>query len=179
MVRKHRLAEMGFDVEEANQIVMKCDSLEEAANKLAEQGAHCPSLWQQIENLFTEDSASYRPGKYKIVCVGSGTKVNKNSRPEGTAMGACDAQRHNLELGDIVDIVEVQVVDDVGLVRGKMQDGGWINISSTSGNQAWAVRLSIAVQLTELGFTECQAAEAEKRCSTVEAAVEYLTSLQE
>ena len=39
----------------------------------------------------------------------------------------------------------------------------------------WAERISMVVQLVELGFSERQAAEAERRCSTIEAAVEFLT----
>merc|ERR1712216_261122 len=130
----------GFDADEANKIVMECESLQEAANKLAEKGTPCPSMWEQIESWFADDpeSEAWRPGKYKIV--------------------AC-SEHHSMELGSIVDVIEIQEAKESGLVRGRLQHGPWINIASVnaSADQVWAVRISLEAQLLELGFTERQA----------------------
>merc|ERR1712113_788590 len=110
----------------------------------------------------------HMPGKYKIV---SG----------GAAAGSCARLGQVLDYiaeGTDVDIIEVQVVAEDGQVRGKMSDGRWISITSTSGGwtRTWAKQIPLATQLMELGFSEVQAVKASKLCSSMEAAVEYLHS---
>jgi len=107
------------------------------------------------------------PGKYKVL-------------GERLAVGAtCDRLGHRageeyIEPGQIVDILEVKEVEEDEHVRGKMADGKWISIASISGDTQWARRISLVSQLMELGFSQEQACAAAKRCSTVEASVEFL-----
>lgn len=175
----HALVQMGFKVTEAKQVVRECKSVDEAANKLLERAEPSPSRWNQMVTWFAgQEESADRPGKYKIVHV-DGARSSREMNPlEDTVrgVGAWGPHHESLEMGTVIDIVEIMVDDDKGLLRGKMQDERWVDISSTSGDLVWAVRIHLSEQLIELGFTQTQAAEAEKRCSTVEGAVAYLTN---
>lgn len=174
------LVEMGFKVGAAHCAVKEAASLEEAANILLEKESPTPGLWQNFVNWFAADpiTSLHRPGKYKIcrdgATIGSATVSQFEDTIHG--LGASTAQLDRIEVGQVVDIVEVQVNNEEELVRGRMADGRWVSIASTSGvnPKTWAMRVPLTQQLADLGYTESQACEAEKRCSTVEGAVKYL-----
>lgn len=156
----HALVEMGFKVGEAHTAAKQSQSLTEAANTLLEKTSPprtLSSIWQNCVNWFGDGSPSHRPGKYRIV------------RSQGSQDGASPTEGQN------VNITEIFVNAEIGLVRGKMADGRWISIASSTSGDVWAMPVPLVQQLLELGFTDRQAREAEKRCSTVEGAVEFLT----
>jgi len=171
------LVDMGFKVGAAHTAVRQSESVDEAANMLLEQENPTPSYWQAFTEWFTGDSTLFVPlGKYRILeRVAIGATACQGGATSGDSV-------EFMEKAQVVEIVEVQVVlvefmekDQEQHVRGKIADGRWISIASTSGLDTWARFIPIVPQLMELGFSESQAREAAKRCSTMEGAVAFLT----
>lgn len=71
-------------------------------------------------------------------------------------------------------MLEVRRVEEDQRIRGRIGDHRWISLAAIGGDAFWAQRISLVPQLMELGFSDKQAQEAAKRCSTVEGAVEYM-----
>jgi len=166
---------MGFQASHAYEAVRKSSTLEEAANILLEKQNPSPSVWQSIVNWFGlgGDSSNHRPGKYRIHDSGATVVPEEGSSFEDTVhgIGAQGAKATRLEIGTVVDVVEVRASGDE--VKGRLTNGNWMCICS--GDRIYARRVPLAAQLRELGYSEAQARDAEKRCSTIWSAVEYLS----
>jgi len=169
---------MGFQAGHAYEAVRKTSNLEEAANILLEKQSPSPSVWQSIVNWFGlgGDSSNFKPGKYRIHDSGATTVPAEGGSFEDTVhgIGAQGAQATRLEIGQTLDVVEIRKSGDE--VRGRLVNGNWMCISS--GDRIYARRVSLSVQLRELGYSEAQARDAEMRCSTIWAAVDFLSKKQ-
>mmetsp|Transcript_59658 Transcript_59658/g.109665 ORF Transcript_59658/g.109665 Transcript_59658/m.109665 type:complete len:455 (-) Transcript_59658:54-1418(-) len=164
------LTAMGFKPEEAREALGKTSSLQEAAAFLVEKYHPPATLVDRIMGWFSapksSDSEVFTPGRYKVC----GCRMAVRSSPESTEV------LEYLEDGSVMEIVEVATVsaeDGPGHVQGKMADGRWISIKSYG--RLWASQISLVAQLVELGYPEAKAQEAAKRCSSIEAAVDYLS----
>jgi hypothetical protein len=199
---REALLEMGFDAAQAQAGLERMHTwggdVQEAANWLAEQAAadsvatwssRPQSCTQAISSFVaawicpcvnntasdTAELESFRPGRYRII-VGH---ASSSCAQAGQTM-------EQVEEGSIVEVVEVlqpAATSNSGkggsnVVRGRLDDGRWISIASTTGRQShiWAKPIDVETQLVLLGFPEDCACEAARRCSTVEAAVDYLAS---
>jgi len=185
------LTAMGFKPEEAREALGKTSSLQEAAAFLVEKYHPPATLVDRIMGWFSAPKSSesevFTPGRYKVC----GCRMAVRSSPESTEV------LEYLEDGSVMEIVEVATVsaEDVDNMRGylmhtdhpeeaatmiagrhvqgKMADGRWISIKSYG--RLWASQISLVAQLVELGYPEAKAQEAAKRCSSIEAAVDYLS----
>lgn len=197
---KEALIEMGFNSEQTQAALERMRNwggdVQEAANWLAEQAAAAsaatgslrPSSCTQAVSSFVTDwllagilttaadeaeIESFRPGRYRII-VGH---ASSSSAQAGESL-------EEVKEGSIVEVAELQRTaaasniskSGSNVVRGRLNDGRWISIASITGGRShiWAKPVSVETQLLELGFPEDQAREAARRCSTVEAAVDYL-----
>lgn len=177
---KHTLVEMGFSEGDASVALQRSQrwggGVLEAANILAEQQKaeqQKPSWGSAITGLVTDlfsssassSTESYKPGKYKVV-VGQTASSAADGSPRGRVVE-----------GEVVDIEELHFpTTEGGWMRGRMADGRWINIHSLIEGRSciWAKPLNVETQLLDLGFPADKAREAARRCSSVEAAVQFL-----
>jgi len=180
---KHALVEMGFSEGEASSALRSSQrwggGLLEAANILAEEKKTLEkktwgsSISGLVTDLFGSSASSgltktYKSGKYKIVVSQTTCSSPTGGSPKGSVVK-----------DEVVDIEELHFPTDEGdWIRGRMVDGCWINIHSLCEGRScvWAEPLSVETQLLELGFPPEKAREAARRCSSVEAAVEFLAN---
>lgn len=174
---KHALVEMGFSEGDISAALRRSQrwggGLLEAANFLAEQQKSSWSSISGLVNLFGKSASSgltetYKPGKYKILVDQTASSSATDGGPAGP-----------VAKGDVVDLEELHFPTvEGGWIRGRMEDGRWISIYSEVDKRSciWAKPLSVEAQLLDLGFPADKAREAARRCSSVEAAVEFLAS---
>mmetsp|Transcript_111870 Transcript_111870/g.222362 ORF Transcript_111870/g.222362 Transcript_111870/m.222362 type:complete len:343 (-) Transcript_111870:249-1277(-) len=177
--QKHVLVEMGFSESEVSSALVRSQSsgggILEAANVLAEQAEQQESspglsISELVTDLFISSSSfklkeMYKPGKYRIL-VEQTTSSSTGGNPQGS-----------LVEGEVVDIEDVNFpAAEWGWIRGRMVDGRWINIHffCKGRKRVWAKPLSLETQLIEIGFPPETAREAARRCSSAEAAVEFI-----
>jgi len=190
------LVDMGFKEDDALTVVKETTSVDEAANILLEREHPTPSFWQNVADWFAGGASSdigevlfagadadspfkpFKPGRYKIirerVAIGSNAFLSDDSREGNLAELHCYVKED-----EIVDVAEIHVLEDGdhnGTVRGRIGEKRWITLASAGNEIIFAKPVSLISQLMDLGYSFNQAQEAAKRCSSVEAAVEYLTN---